>query len=78
MCHTFRNNETIKTFLLDPNLNYRISIHDPNYYHLLIRSLVVPRALLQYKAGKNMEAGTYDYYEVGLNMKGTTLTYHSC
>ena len=49
---------------LDPNLNYRIFIHDPKYYHLLIQNLF-PRILLQYKAG-NMEAGTFDFYEIAL------------
>ena len=63
MCHTFTNNQSIKIFHLDPQLNYRIFIHDPNYYHLLIRSLI-PRILLQYKAGKDMEPGAYDYLEI--------------
>ena len=70
MCHTFsyknkdeEKDESTNTFLLDPNLNYRILIHDPNYYHILFKS-VVPRIWVDYKAGKNMEAGTYDYHEI--------------
>ena len=69
MCHTFtyqnkqNQDEGLNLFALDPNLNYRIFVHDPNYYHLLIKN-VFPRILLQYKAGQNMEAGHYDYQEI--------------
>ena len=69
MCHTISSQikedkeESTNIFLLDPNLNYRILIHDPNYYHILFKS-VVPRIWVDYKAGKNMEAGTYDYHEI--------------
>ena len=67
MCHTFTYNtaESSRSFLLDPTLNYRIYIHDTKFYHLILRSLF-PQILLQYKAGKNIEAGTYDLYEISV------------
>ena len=71
MCHTFtyknkeNTDESTQLFILDPTLNYRIFIHDPKFYHLLIKSLF-PRILLQYKKGKNIEAGTYDFYEISV------------
>ena len=71
MCHTFtyknkeNTDESTKLFVLDPTLNYRIFIHDPKFYHLLIKSLF-PRILLEYKKGKNIEAGTYDFYEISV------------
>ena len=71
MCHTFtyknkeNTDESTKLFVLDPTLNYRIFIHDPKFYHLLTKGLF-PRILIQYKAGKNIEAGTYDFYEISV------------
>ena len=67
LCHTFTYNtaESSRSFLLDPTLNYRIYIHDTKFYHLILRSLF-PQILLQYKAGKNIEAGTYDLYEISV------------
>ena len=70
MCHTFRyhkiddNDESTNTFLLDPNLNYRILIHDPKYYHLLWKGLI-PRIWVDYNSG-NLEAGTFDYLEISV------------
>ena len=71
MCHTFtyknkeNTDESTNLFVLDPTLNYRIFIHDPKFYHLVIKSLF-PRILLEYKKGKNIEAGTYDFYEISV------------
>ena len=76
MCHTFRNPQKMTAnvgsglnqalFNLDPKLNYRILIHDPKFYHILIKNTVFPRILLNYKAGRNMEAGTFDAYQITL------------
>ena len=67
MCHTFtyqniQNKDRRDFFYLDPNLNYRVSVHDPFFYH----NFPFPQLLLQYKTERNMEAGAY---EVRLNMK---------
>ena len=70
MCHTFTyenkdedKDESMNLFLLDPDLNYRILIHDPKYYHILLKS-VFPRIWVDYKKGENMKEGTYNYFEV--------------
>ena len=39
-------------------------IHDPKFYHIVIKNTVFPRILLNYKAGQNMEAGTFDAYQI--------------
>ena len=67
MCHTYIYNQSLNlnSFGLDPDLNYRIFIHDSKYNHLLLRR-VFPRILLQYKSGQNIVAGTYDYYELSV------------
>ena len=69
MCHTFtyKNKENIdfNYFNLEPNLNYRIFIHDPKYHQLVIRRLF-PRILVQYNTGQNLVAGTYDYYDISI------------
>ena len=74
MCHTFKYPQKIQAdqeasynsslFYLDPNLNYRIMIHDSKFYHVLVKHSVFPRVWLEYKAGQNMAAGHYDYYEI--------------
>ena len=76
LCHTFIYPEKITadqsttvnstTFYLDPGINYRIFIHDPKFYHILIKNDIFPRIFLQYKVGGNLEAGTYDYYEISV------------
>ena len=69
MCHTFtyenrENTDTsTKSFVLDPTLNYRIMIHDPKFYHLFIK-IMFPRIFLQYRAGRDLDAGTFDYYDI--------------
>ena len=70
MCHTFtyqniQNKDRRDFFFLDPNLNYRVSVHDPLFYH----NFPFPQLLLQYKAERNMEAGVYEEYDI-------TVTYH--
>ena len=68
MCHTFTyqndedTDESTNFFLLDPDLNYRILIHDQKYYHVLQKSLF-PRIWMDYNR-KNMEAGTFNYLEI--------------
>ena len=76
MCHTFRYPQKITAnhkislnstvFNLDPKLNYRIMLHDPKFYHILIKNTVFPRIWLNYRAGQNMEAGTFDAYQITL------------
>ena len=76
MCHTFKYPQKIQAdqgssynsslFYLDPHLNYRIMIHDPKFYHILVKHSVFPRVWLEYKAGQNMEPGHYDYYEISV------------
>ena len=69
MCHTFtytnspNTHERPNLFQLDPDLNYRIFIHDPKFNHILLRSLF-PRILLQYTTEQNFKAGYFDYYEI--------------
>ena len=73
-CHTFRYPHKILAdqsttmnssyFYLDPSINYRIVIHDPKFYHLLIKNGIFPRIMLQYKSGQNLESGQFDYYEI--------------
>ena len=70
MCHTFtfenlKNTDERNIFVLDPSLNYRIYIYDPKFYHFVIRNLF-PRIFLQYKTKKNIEAGSYDLYEISV------------
>ena len=71
MCHTFNfknlknTDDRTNIFVLDPSLNYRIHIYDPKFYHLVIRNLF-PRIFLQYKTKKNIEAGSYDLYEISV------------
>ena len=60
MCHTFKYPLKIQAdqgasynsslFYLDPSLNYRIMIHDPKFYHVLVKHSVFPRVWLEYKA----------------------------
>ena len=70
MCHTFTyqndvdNDESTNMFLLDPDLNYRILIHDPKYYHVLAKSLF-PRIWLEYNR-KIIEGGTFNYLEISV------------
>ena len=74
MCHTFRfphqveasQSKTINSsmFFLDPSLKYRIMIHDPKFYHILVKHGIFPRIRLEYKAGQNMKAGFYEYNEI--------------
>ena len=70
MCHTFtfpnrtdkdRNNSF---FSLDLDLSYRIMIHDPKFYLSVINSGLFPRIWVQYKAGENTKAGSYEVYEI--------------
>ena len=66
LCHTFTDEnkeDTDWAFLLDPTLNYRIMIHDPKFYHILLKSLF-PRVWLEYSAGQNMKEGYYNSYEI--------------
>ena len=69
MCHTYTYktkkdaDESSNSFELDPNLNYRIFIHDPKFYHILLKR-VFPRILVQYTKGQNFKAGYFDYYEI--------------
>ena len=76
MCHTFRNPQKMTAnlgsglnqalFNLDPKLNYRILIHDPKFYHIMIKNTVFPRIWLIYRAGKNMEPGTFETYQISV------------
>ena len=49
-------------FYLDPDLNYRVFIHDPSFYLILERGQVFPRILLEYKRKRNMQGGYYEGY----------------
>ena len=51
-------------FNLDPSLNYRVMIHDPKFYHILVKHGIFPRIWLDYKAGENMRPGYYDQYQI--------------
>ena len=70
VCHTFVfPNRTYKDrnhsmFYLNPGLSYRILIHDPKFYLSIIKSGLFPRIWIQYKAGQNMEAGTFEVFEI--------------
>ena len=56
LCHTFRNPEKIAAgvycghFFIDPNLTYKVILHDPQFYLVLPNSLAFPRIWLDYKA----------------------------
>ena len=58
MCHTFRSSEKMGAafyggqFFLDPNISYKVIIHDPQFYHILPVSLVFPRIWLDFKTTK--------------------------
>ena len=71
MCHTFtykneqNTDEITNIFPLVPTLNYKIFIHDPKFYHILIKSQF-PRIHLEYKAGKDIEAGHYEWFTISL------------
>ena len=74
MCHTFTSNQKMTAdqkrsfnqtvFNLDPQLNYRIIIHDPKFHHILFKHGIFPRIWLEYKTGQNMEAGNYEFSEI--------------
>ena len=73
MCHTFRNPEKIKAdtlgghFFLEPNMSYKVLLHDPQFYLILINSLTFPRIMLEYKAGQSMQrAGYFTYFFISL------------
>ena len=74
MCHTFifphkveaNQLTTISSslFYLEPSLNYRVILHDPQFYHILLKHGIFPRIWLEYKSGQNMKAGFYEYNEI--------------
>ena len=49
-------------FYLDPDLNYRVFIHDPSFYLILERGQVFPRIMLEYKRNRDMQGGYYEGY----------------
>ena len=49
-------------FFLNPELSYRIIIHDPSFYHIVERGEIFPRIWLEYKASRDMQAGHYEGY----------------
>ena len=73
-CHTFTNPEKLPAaayapagvFYLNPNLTYRVILHDPLFYHVVINGLVFPRVWLEYKKGQNMKAGHFQRFEISL------------
>ena len=73
MCHTFRNPEKVDTdssagrFFLEPNITYKVLLHDPQFYLILINSLTFPRIWLDYKAGQNMQrAGYFTFFYISV------------
>ena len=66
LCHQITPDLITDSFQLwlEPGLNYRILIHDPSFYHVVRRSLTVPRIWLQFKSGENMQAGRWEWHEI--------------
>ena len=73
MCHTFRNTKKIGAnyyggqFFLDPNITYKVIIHDPQFYLIVPGSLVFPRIWLDLKAGQ--KAGYLNYFDITLTQR---------
>ena len=67
MCHTFNNPKKVKAgvyggqFYLDPNITYKVMIHDPQFYHILINSLSFPRIWLEYKG---QQPGHFNFFDI--------------
>ena len=51
-------------FYLDPSLSYRVIFHDPRFYHIVSNTLTFPRIWLEYKSGRNMEPGHYEWFYI--------------
>ena len=54
-------------FYLDPNISYKVIIHDPQFYHILPVSLVFPRIWLDYKAGQ--KPGHFNYFDITVTQR---------
>ena len=70
LCHTFLYPGKLEAgqakfgFYLEPSLNLKVMLHDPQFYHVLANSLSVPRLWLQYQAGQNMPAGHFEWRNI--------------
>ena len=48
-------------------MSYKVLLHDPQFYLILINSLTFPRIMLEYKAGQSMQrAGYFTYFFISL------------
>ena len=78
MCHSFiypgkvtagDGEDDTFSFYLNPELSYRVIIHDPRFYHIVSNSLVFPRIWLEFESEKLLRSGHYQDC-------GITLTQH--
>ena len=77
LCHTFTYPLPLSShidtdsflFYLDPDLSYRVLIHDPKFYHVVTNSLAFPRIWLDFESGLQARSGHYEHC-------GITLTQH--
>ena len=77
LCHTFNYPLPLSTqlntesflFYLETNVSYRLIIHDPKFYHIVMNNLAFPRVLLNYQSEKQLRPGHYEHC-------GLTLTQH--
>ena len=73
MCHTFHATIKLKAdmmkdgliFQLDPELSYKIYIHDPKYYLMAANPLVYPRIFRDYKA-KDLYANRLEWLYISV------------
>ena len=74
LCHTFDYPEPLSgdinrdsfLFYLDPNISYRIIVHDPKFHLLVTNSIAFPRIRLEYKAGKDPHFKAGHYQQCGI------------
>ena len=73
MCHTFIYTTKLKAdmlsdgvvFQLDPDLSYKVIIHDPKYFLMASNPLVFPRIWREYKA-QDLEPNKFDWLYISL------------
>merc|ERR1711978_358155 len=74
LCHTFKYPGNIGAdfyedsfiFLLSTELNYRIIVHDPLFYHVIFNSLIFPRIWLEYKMDENLKPQQYELVSISV------------
>ena len=70
LCHTFIYPDTLEAgqarfgFYLEPGLSLKVMLHDPQFYHVLVNSLSVPRIWLQYQSGQDLLAGHFEWRNI--------------